>query len=162
MRLAPNCFLILRNSLSPLMLVASDPTVHVLFYGPQGFPVVTLCCASDHNNHSAAKLCASCIPHEKWVQEASKRLYQAVASWFATWVGSQTDNQLESWEELKADITHNFCVTKSFQDIAIQLSNFPQKTTITAYANEFEEIHHKIKTQHKLTTYKPEPHSSTE
>ncbi|KAJ9055245.1 hypothetical protein DSO57_1005654 [Entomophthora muscae] len=46
--------------------------------------------------------------------------------------------------EFKANITHNFCVTESLQDIAIQLSDLPQKTTITVYANEFEEIHHKI------------------
>ncbi|KAJ9066434.1 hypothetical protein DSO57_1009419 [Entomophthora muscae] len=39
---------------------------------------------------------------------------------------------------------HNFCVTESLQDIAIQLSNLPQKITITAYANEFKEIHCKI------------------
>ncbi|KAJ9090581.1 hypothetical protein DSO57_1001036 [Entomophthora muscae] len=30
------------------------------------------------------------------------------------------------------------------KDIAIQLSNLPQKTTIAAYTNKFEEIHHKI------------------
>ncbi|KAJ9086526.1 hypothetical protein DSO57_1003078 [Entomophthora muscae] len=95
-------------------------------------------------DHTAAKLCASHIPHEKWVQEASKRLYKATANWFDTWVGSQTDNQLENWEEFKADITHNFCVTESLQDIVIQLSDLPQKTTIATYANEFEEIHCKI------------------
>ncbi|KAJ9089959.1 hypothetical protein DSO57_1007526 [Entomophthora muscae] len=43
-------------------------------------------------DHTAAKLCASLIPHEKWVQEARKRLYKAAANWFATWVGSQTNN----------------------------------------------------------------------
>ncbi|KAJ9059596.1 hypothetical protein DSO57_1000557 [Entomophthora muscae] len=47
-------------------------------------------------DHSAAKLCASRIPHEKWVQEASKRLYKAAVNWFATWVGSKTDNQLDN------------------------------------------------------------------
>ncbi|KAJ9053387.1 hypothetical protein DSO57_1024680 [Entomophthora muscae] len=97
-------------------------------------------------DHSAAKLCASRIPHEKWIQEASKRLYEAADNWFATWVGSQTDDQLDNWEDFKADITHNFCITKSLQDITIQLSNLPQKTTITAYVNEFEEIHRKIQT----------------
>ena len=95
-------------------------------------------------DHSAAKLHASRIPQECWVQEASKRLYEAAANWFATWVGSRTDDQLDNWDEFKADITHNFRVTESLQDIAIQLSNLPQKTTITAYANEFEEIHQKI------------------
>ncbi|KAJ9054587.1 hypothetical protein DSO57_1012653 [Entomophthora muscae] len=83
-------------------------------------------------DHTAAKLRASRIPHEKWVQEASKRLYKAAANWFATWVGSQTNNQLDNWEEFKADITHNFCFTKSLQDITIQLSDLPQKTTIAA------------------------------
>ncbi|KAJ9069839.1 hypothetical protein DSO57_1014515 [Entomophthora muscae] len=42
-------FLILRNSLAPLMLAVSDPTVHVLFCGPQGFPVVCLCHASEND-----------------------------------------------------------------------------------------------------------------
>ncbi|KAJ9064681.1 hypothetical protein DSO57_1027885 [Entomophthora muscae] len=77
-------------------------------------------------------------------KEASKRLYGAAANWFATWVGSQTEDQLDNWEEFKADITHNFCVIESLQDIAIQLSNLPHKTTITAYTNEFEEICRKI------------------
>ncbi|KAJ9059885.1 hypothetical protein DSO57_1037415 [Entomophthora muscae] len=94
-------------------------------------------------NHSAAKLCTSRIPHEKWVQEASKRLYKAAANWFFTWVGSQTVDQLDNWEEFKADITHNFRVTESLQDIAIQHSNLSQKTTITGYANEVEEIRRK-------------------
>ncbi|KAJ9084313.1 hypothetical protein DSO57_1039627 [Entomophthora muscae] len=97
-------------------------------------------------DHSAAKICPSRIPHKRWVQEASKRLYEAAANWFATWVGSKTDKQLDNWEEFKADITHNFRVTESLQDIAIQLSNLPKRTTITAYANEFEEIHCKIQT----------------
>ncbi|KAJ9066651.1 hypothetical protein DSO57_1039681 [Entomophthora muscae] len=95
-------------------------------------------------DHTAAKLCASHIPHKKWVQEASKRLYEAAANWFDTWVSSQTDDQLENWEEFKADITHNFRVTESLQDIAIQLSDLPQKTTITAYAKKFKKICQKI------------------
>ncbi|KAJ9081990.1 hypothetical protein DSO57_1008947 [Entomophthora muscae] len=95
-------------------------------------------------DHTAAKLCASRIPHKKWVQEASMRLYKAAANLFATWVGSKTDNQLENWEEFKLDITHNFCVTKCLQDIVIHLSELPQKTTIAAYAKKFEEIHCKI------------------
>ncbi|KAJ9087289.1 hypothetical protein DSO57_1034679 [Entomophthora muscae] len=95
-------------------------------------------------DHSATKLCASRISHKKWVQEASKRLYRAAANWFTTWFGSQTDDQLDNWEEFKADIPYNFHVTKSLQDIVIQLSNLPQKTTIMAYANEFEEIRRKI------------------
>ncbi|KAJ9061397.1 hypothetical protein DSO57_1021041 [Entomophthora muscae] len=86
-------------------------------------------------DHSATKLCASHIPQEKWVQEASKRLYEVAANWFITWAGSQTEKHLDNWKEFKADITHNFCVTESLQDIAIQLSNLPQKTTITAYTN---------------------------
>ncbi|KAJ9082021.1 hypothetical protein DSO57_1008698 [Entomophthora muscae] len=31
-------------------------------------------------DHLATKLCASHIPHKKWVQEASKRLYKATAN----------------------------------------------------------------------------------
>ncbi|KAJ9054278.1 hypothetical protein DSO57_1016410 [Entomophthora muscae] len=95
-------------------------------------------------DYSAAELHASRIPQEKWVQEASKCLYKVAANWFATWVGSQTDGQLYNWEEFKANITHNFRVTKSLQGIAIQLSDLPQKTTITMYTNEFQEIHCKI------------------
>jgi hypothetical protein len=95
-------------------------------------------------NHSATKLRASHIPQERWVQEASKRLYKAAANWFATWVSAHTDDQIENWEEFKTDITHNFQVTELLQNIAIQLSNLPLKTTITAYTNEFEEIFHKI------------------
>ncbi|KAJ9089029.1 hypothetical protein DSO57_1016969 [Entomophthora muscae] len=57
--------------------------------------------------------------------------------------GSQ-QTPLDNWEEFKADVNHNFLVAESLQDIIIQLSNLPQKTTVTAYANEFEEIHHKI------------------
>ncbi|KAJ9088693.1 hypothetical protein DSO57_1020603 [Entomophthora muscae] len=72
-------------------------------------------------DHSAFKLCAFCISHKKWVQEASKRLYKAAANWFATWVSSQTDNQLNNWEEFKADITHNFHVTESLQDISTSM-----------------------------------------
>ncbi|KAJ9056794.1 hypothetical protein DSO57_1029438 [Entomophthora muscae] len=50
-------FLTLRNSVAPLMLVASDPTVlprlvEIIHPGPQGFPVVCLCRASEHNNHT--------------------------------------------------------------------------------------------------------------
>ncbi|KAJ9065963.1 hypothetical protein DSO57_1014370 [Entomophthora muscae] len=41
-------FLTLHNSLAPLMLVASDPTVLVLFCG-LGFPVACLCCAPEHD-----------------------------------------------------------------------------------------------------------------
>ncbi|KAJ9089448.1 hypothetical protein DSO57_1013013, partial [Entomophthora muscae] len=104
---------------------------------------------------------ASCIPHKKWVQEASKCLYEAAANWFATWVGSQTDKQLDNWEKFKANIKHNFHVTESLQDIAIQLSNLSHKTTVTAYANEFKEIRQKFKTQHKLTMCTQEPHLST-
>ena len=95
-------------------------------------------------DHSAAKLQTSRIPHKKWVQEASKRLFDAAANWFATWVNSKTNDQINDWEEFKKDITNNFRVTKSLQDIAIQLSNLPQKTTITAYANKFDKIRHKI------------------
>ncbi|KAJ9055135.1 hypothetical protein DSO57_1007360 [Entomophthora muscae] len=43
-------FLILRNSLAPLMLVVSDPTICVLFCGS---PVVCLCCTSEHKNGAA-------------------------------------------------------------------------------------------------------------
>ncbi|KAJ9054915.1 hypothetical protein DSO57_1009572 [Entomophthora muscae] len=48
-------FLTLRNSLAPLMLVASDPTVlprlvEIIHPGPHGFPVVCLCHASEHDN----------------------------------------------------------------------------------------------------------------
>ncbi|KAJ9065017.1 hypothetical protein DSO57_1024330 [Entomophthora muscae] len=102
-------------------------------------------------DHSAAKLRTIRIPHKKWVQEASKRLYKATANWFATWVGSQTNNQLDNWEEFKANITYNFCITEFLQDIAIQLRDLPQKITIAAYANKFEEIHCKIQNPAHVT-----------
>ncbi|KAJ9050765.1 hypothetical protein DSO57_1011452 [Entomophthora muscae] len=67
------------------MLVASDPTVHVLFCGPQGFPVVTLCHTTDHNSvegagivswlHSTKTcLCICQVPEPMWVVTTFGRL----------------------------------------------------------------------------------------
>ncbi|KAJ9067141.1 hypothetical protein DSO57_1002627 [Entomophthora muscae] len=83
-------FLTLRNSLAPLILVVSDPTVHVLFYilwrlslattsrdyssraTSLGFPVVFLCCVSDHNNSSLTWLCNMKDPEERLTGMAAK------------------------------------------------------------------------------------------
>lgn len=94
--------------------------------------------------HAAAKLRASRVPKDLWVQEAGKRLFEAAGNWFATWVNNRSDEQIDNWTDFKTDLANNFRVTESLQDIAIQLMDLPHKTSLSQYATDFEEIRRKI------------------